>query len=140
MRRPLRGVALGVAVLCLTACGETYIETSVTTAPEGAPVTTVAAVDTDAPLGDLLAEIGSLMLHLDEQIVAGDGHTATLARIETLWQAAEPQIRETHLDAIYDFEQALTYARTGVQRRRPADASKGYKVWLDVVAALPAGS
>lgn len=140
MRRPLRGAYLIAAVALLGACGDTYIETSATTSPEPVVVTTLAPVDPATPLPDLLDRIGSLMLHLDEQIVAGDGHTATLARIETLWQAAEPQIRETHLDAIYDFEQALTYARTGVQRRRPADASKGYKVWLDVVAALPAGS
>jgi len=122
----------------LSACGTTYIETSATTvAPDVAPVT-VARVDPATPLPDLLDEIRDLMLHLDEQIVANTEPAATLARIEDLWDVAEPAVRATDLDAIYNFEQALTYVRTGVNRKRPADASKGYKVWLDVVAALPA--
>lgn len=136
MRRPLRGAYLIAAVALLGACGDTYIETSATTSPEPVVVTTLAPVDPATPLPDLLDRIGSLMLHLDEQIVAGEGHGATLEQIEALWDVAEPGVRAAQLDSIYSFEQALTYVRTGVTRRRPADASKGYKVWIDVVAAF----
>lgn len=126
------------AALMLVACGQTYLESSTTTVPPDVTTTTQAPVDPSAPVAELLAEIQQLMIHLDERIIDGDDPQAALARIEELWAAAEPTIRQDALDSLYQFEQALDMARTGVARKRPADASKGYKLMQQLAAAYAA--
>lgn len=136
MRTPVLGVLAGGLTFALAACGQTYIDTSVTTISEGATTTTLAPVDASAPLTDLLAEIETRLLDLDQRIIDDDAPAATLARIEEVWDVAEPQIREIALGSVRQFELALDLARTGVTRKRPADASKGYKLMQQVVAAF----
>lgn len=134
--RAAGAVALA-AVLTLGACGTTYVDTGVTvpdTSP-GATATTSPAVDPDAPLPDLLAEIELLMSDLDERIIEERGHVEVLQRIDELWVAAERRIRDDDPDDVFNFEQAIELARSGVERRRPADASKGYKILVDVIDA-----
>jgi hypothetical protein len=134
--RPAGIVALA-AVLTLGACGTTYIDTDITvpdTSP-GATSTTLPPVDPETPVDELLPEILVLMSDLDERIIDERGQVETLARIDELWAAAEAQIRADDPDELFNFEQAIELARTGVVRRRPADASKGYKILVDVVEA-----
>ena len=130
-----RAVALA-AVLTLGACGTTYIDSDVTVPDTAvdATTTTLPAVDPDAPLPELLAEIATLMVDLDERIIDQRGESARLERLEDVWTAAERQIRANNPDDVYNFEQAIDLARSGVERRRPADASKGYKIIDDVIA------
>jgi hypothetical protein len=137
MSRPLRGAAItALGALVLSACGQTYLDTSATTPPSAVTTTTPAAVDPATPVDDLLAEIELRLLDLDQRIIDGDEPDATLARIEELWAAAEPQVREQALNSVYQFEQALDLARSGVTRKRPADASKGYKLMQQIVDAF----
>ena len=145
MTRPGAGAAPTVAMIlmvALGACGTTYIDTRVTvpdTAP-GATTTTLAPVDPDAPLTDLLAEIETLMFDLDQKIIERRGDDAALARIDELWWVAERRIRAVDPDDVYNFQQAIDLADSGVRRSRPADASKGYKILLQVAAAYLAGT
>lgn len=138
MSRRLRGPALPalplvlVGALTLAACGGTYVDTTATTAPTTG-ATTLAPVDAATPLPELFAELDQLMRRLDELIVEDEGDDAALARIEEVWAVAEQQIRERDPDDLYPFEQAITLARSGVERRRPADASKGYKLLVTAV-------
>lgn len=135
MNRQVAGALALAAVLTLGACGTTYIDSTVTTvdtAPD-ATTTTLAPVDSDAPLDQLLSEIETLMFDLDERIIDQNGDAETFARIDDLWWAAERQIRRVDPDDVFNFEQAIELARTGVERRRPADASKGYKIITDVI-------
>lgn len=137
MTRAVAGVLALAAVLTLGACGTTYIDSEVTvpdTAPD-ATTTTLPPVDPDAPLAELLTEIEILMVDLDERIIDQRGQAAVLSRLEDVWQAAEGQIRANDPDDVFNFEQAIELARTGVERRRPADASKGYKIMTDVIDA-----
>ena len=131
------------AVLALGACGTTYVETAATQ-PDP---TNDAGVDRDAlpstiaddaPLPELLAEIERLMSDLDERIIVGRDHGETFGRIEALWTVAERQIRAADPNDVFNFEQAIELARSGVERRRPADASKGYKIFVDVADAYGA--
>jgi hypothetical protein len=133
--RVLVPLVVGVACIPLVACGETYIETSVTTAPPSVAVATTSPVDPNAPVADLLTEMTGLMLGLDFVISDGPDAQAVMTRIESLWDAAEPTVRSTALDSAPDFDQALDLARTGVNRNRPADASKAYKILAAVTAA-----
>ena len=128
------------ALLTLGACGTTYIDTSKTVPPTGdVATTTLPPVPADTPLPTVLGDIESLMRHLDEQIVDQDDVPETMARIDQLWVVAEHQIRDRDPDDLFPFQQAIDLARSGAERRRPADASKGYKVLIAAIAAYPAG-
>lgn len=124
---------LVIGALALSACGTTYVDTGATTAPPAA-TTTLAPIAADAPLADLLAELDTLMRRLDEEIVDDERDEATLARIEEVWEVAEQQIRDRDPDDLFPFEQAILLARTGVERRRPADASKGYRLLVTAIS------
>lgn len=126
-----------VGTLVLAGCGDTYLDSSATTAPITV-ATTLAPVATDTPLPELFAELDGLMRGLDEQIIENETDDATLARIEEVWGVAEPQIRDRDPDDLFPFEQAITLARSGVERRRPADASKGYKLLVTAVGTYDA--
>lgn len=129
------------AVLTLGACGTTFVDETVAT-PDTSPTatsTTLVVVDPEAPLNDLLGEIEDLMFGLDQRIVDDDAQFETRDRIDELWAVAEGRIRDNDPDDVYNFEQAILLARTGVDRRRPADASKGYKIIRDVIDAYDPG-
>jgi hypothetical protein len=129
------GAAALATVLALGACGTTYVDTEVSVPDTAVDTTTLPPIEPDAPIGDLLAEIETLMSDLDERIIDQRDHVETLARIDALWAVAEPRIRADDPNDLYNFEQAIELARTGVERRRPADASKGFKIIVDVIDA-----
>lgn len=138
MTRPSRGALRAtplvlVGALVLGACGETFVDTAATT-PPSTVATTLPPIAADAPLPDLFAELDGLMRGLDERIVEEEGDDAALARIDEVWTAAEAQIRDRDPDDLFPFEQAIALARTGVERRRPADASKGYRILITAIA------
>jgi hypothetical protein len=141
VRRPGALVAAPIVLvgaLALGACGTTYVDSSVTV-PSSVAATTLPPIAADAPLPELFAELDTLMRRLDEQIVEGKGEQdASLERIESVWAVAEQQIRAADPDDLFPFEQAITLVRSGVERRRPADASKGYKLLVAAVAEYDA--
>jgi len=132
-------VATVAAVLTLGACGTTYIDTSKTVPPSDVTTTTFPPVAQDTPLPTLLGEIETLMLHLDEQIIDDDNVPQTMTRLDQLWAVAEQEIRDRNPDDVFPFQQAIDLAHSGAERKRPADASKGYKVLIAAIAAYPAG-
>lgn len=132
-------VATVAAVLTLGACGTTYIDASKTVPPTDVTTTTLAPVAEDTPLPALLGDIETLMQHLDEQIVDDENVPQTMTRLDQLWDVAEQKIRDHDADDLFPFQQAIDLAHSGAERERPADASKGYKVWIAAVAAYPAG-
>jgi hypothetical protein len=134
--RTVAGALALAAVLTLGACGTTYIDSEITVPDTGADATTtLPPVDPDTPIDELLAEVKTLMVDLDERIIDGRGDVATLTRLLQVWRVAERQIRAENPDDVYNFQQAIDLARSGVERRRPADASKGYKIIADVIDA-----
>lgn len=135
------------AVLALSACGETIDlrDTAPDTAPDAAPDAApddvgtggadVVAADADLPLdGDLDELLAALLASwrgLDQRVI--DGDTAEpMARIETTWAAAEPLVRADHPTSLFGMQQAMDLARSAVDRRRPADASKGYRLAIEL--------
>jgi len=132
-------VATVAAVLTLGACGTTYIDTSKTVPPSDVTTTTFPPVAQDTPLPTLLGEIETLMLHLDEQIIDDDNVPQTMTRLDELWTVAEQEISDRNPDDVFPFQQAIDLAHSGAERKRPADASKGYKVLIAAIAAYPAG-
>lgn len=134
MKRSTAGALALAAVLTLGACGTTFVDETVATVDSSpdATTTTLAPIADDAPVDELLPEIARLMFDLDQRIIDGDGDVEVLERIDELWRVAERQIRAADPDDLFNFQQAIELARTGVERHRPADASKGYKILIDV--------
>ncbi len=131
------GAAALAAALTLGACGSTYYDSSVTVPITGATTTTtLAPIADDTPLPVLLSTMSDLMQHLDEQIVDGADNADALARIEEVWRIADRAIRADNPDDVTAFLQVMELARTGVQKRRPADASKGYRLLVTAIDSL----
>ena len=127
-----RGALVAATILMLTACGTTTVDESILASADTGVTTTLPPIRSDASLVELVGDLADSMRHLDEQVIEGDTDDATLARIEEIWVVAEPLARDHSIDMVFGLEQSVDLARTSVERRRPADASKGYKI----VAAL----
>jgi hypothetical protein len=136
--RPVAAGAVAVvALVSLTACAETTVDTSLTT-PLSADVTTTAFAPsgTTAELLDqLVAESG----RLSDLIIANDAEVEALARIETLWSLVGDEVAAERPDLVPGFDSAIGLLRTGVERRRPADADKAYNNLRALAAAYAAG-
>ncbi len=131
-----RGAPVAALVLALTACGTTTVDTSIAASADTGVTTTHPAISADASLVDLVSEMADSMRHLDEQVIEGNTDDAALARIEQIWVIAEPLARDHSIDMEFGLQQAVDLAHTSVERRRPADASKGYKIVADLLDTL----
>jgi hypothetical protein len=134
-RRAPVGVVL-LALTALTACGTTTVDPSIAAPAGSSATTTLPPIDPDSSLVDVVRGLAESMRHLDEQVIDGDTDDATLVRIEELWIVAEPLAREHSIDMEFGLAQSVSLARTSVERRRPADASKGYKIVADLLNSL----
>jgi hypothetical protein len=123
-------------VLLLTACGATTVDQSIAASADTDVGTTLPPIRQDASLVELVGDLADSMRHLDEQVIDGNTDEETLARIETIWAIAEPLAREHSGDMAFGLEQSVDLARTAVERRRPADASKGYKIAAALLETL----
>jgi len=123
-------------VLLLTACGTTTVDQSIVESADTSVTTTLPPIRSDASLAELVRDLADSMRHLDEEVIEGDIDDATLARIDEIWVIAKPLAREHSIDMEFGLEQSVDLARTSVERRRPADASKGYKIVADLLATL----
>jgi hypothetical protein len=136
-----RGIAIAVcAAAILTGCAATTYDASLeapTTERGSSTTSTTDAADT--PLRELLTELRSTMRSLDEQVVEGEGDDATLEHIDAIWRVAEDKVHDERPDLLFGFQQAITLARSGVERRRPADASKGYLLLVPLVEDYVSG-
>jgi len=65
-----------------------------------------------------------------------DDAAALLTNVDQLWAEIEPTLRADHPEALFPMEQAVLLATTSVERRRPADASKGALILRDLAATL----
>ena len=132
-----RVAALAVALTAsMVGCAKTTIDTSLTT-PEstGASTTVFAPSGTTAVLlGQLLTEAGAL----GDRIADNHGQQDGFARIETLWALVAPDVETQRPDLVPGFQSAIDLLRTGVERRRPADADKATNNLRTLIAAYDA--
>jgi hypothetical protein len=75
------------------------------------------------------------MFDLDQRIIDQDDQVARFQRIDELWTVAERRIHDRDPDDVSNFASAIELARSDVERRRPADAGKGDKIFVDVADA-----
>jgi hypothetical protein len=133
IRRRLLALAIAAALSGAVACTETTVDPGITVPPSAEATTTVfAPAGTTAELLDeLVAESG----RLSDLVVENEGQRTALARIETLWLVVGDDIAAERADLLPGFESAIGLLRTGVERRRPADADKAHNNLRMLVAA-----
>lgn len=136
-----RAGALLIVVAVMSGCGTTLVEVDEPVRPSattdvGAGGATPVELSLESATADVLAEIENLLRGLDQEIIDDEFvAAATLERIEAAWAIVEPRVAEADSADLFNFEQALELATSGVERRRPADASKGLKIFGDVADA-----
>jgi hypothetical protein len=134
-------VALLVSAVMAGGCASTTTVTDVTTADGSlAPVAPpTVPIPVDGTLDELLAVLLADMADLPERVVDNDDDEVLLDRIEATWALTEDIIEVEHPGALFGFQQAVNLSRTGVERRRPADASRGAKLAAELAANLDRG-
>ncbi|MGA0970020.1 MAG: hypothetical protein ACO3U0_01905 [Ilumatobacteraceae bacterium] len=139
--------ATAVAMMTISACGSTYVDdellaesaaaTSTTTAPPADTATSTPASTVAGDVAAAVTELRSLLDALSDAVVDDDADAAALlTNVDQLWAEIEPTLRADHPEALFPMEQAVLLATTSVERRRPADASKGALILRDLAATL----
>lgn len=135
----LVGSALAAA-LTLSACAETVIEVDgsrATNEQAGADGSVETIPTTTLPIEgsatELLPEMALEMSQLSAQIADEGDERATLARIESIWVVAQPEVEATRRDLAGGIQTTVDLARNAVVRVRPADADKAFSILTDLV-------
>ena len=121
----------------LAACGSTYIEESLLESP----TTAVEIVEDTEPrertFSAHLEVIDQSLNDLSDAIVDNDGSAdVILATILESWNSIEAQVKADFAESHFGFYEVMVLAELSVERRRPADASKAWKLFIDVAAAV----
>ena len=143
------GPSLVAVVACITVagCASTYVDTDLIhaattdTAASETTSTTVLTTGETTPtaidLRDGIDRLRDLLDQLSDQVVDDDAAAAELlADVDTIWTTMEPTVRADHPEVLFPIEQAVLLATTSVERRRPADASKGALILRDLAATF----
>lgn len=139
MRSPRRIITAIVPLLVVAAgCGTTYVDESLVTSTSAVAVTTTVVT---APVSNrddvvvVLDRIADAMDQLSDAIV-DDAELATrlLAAIDADWRDINAWVRAESPTDLFGFEQVVSLAHSAVEGRRPADASKGWKLLIDLNA------
>ncbi len=104
---------------------------------ETVPTTTVPIVGSTS---ELLAEMSTEMSRLSSEIGDPGDEEATLARIETVWGIARPDVESTRPELVGGIDTTVDMATTAVVRLRPADADKALRLLTDLVDRYSGGS
>lgn len=97
---------------------------------ETVPTTTSPVVGSTT---ELLAEMSTEMSQLSSQIGDPGDEKVALARIETIWAAARPDVESTRPELVGGIDTTVDMATTAVVRIRPADADKAFQLLTDLV-------
>lgn len=134
-RAALAALPLLVVPILFGACS-TEIDPSASTLGPGSTTTTsvFVAEGTTVELLDRLLADGA---GLSERIVENEGDEALLDRLNTIWDAARPDVESSAPDLIVEFDRAMEMMNSAVDQRRHADADKALNNLRNLIAALP---
>ncbi len=138
MNRSVPALGMGIIAACLIgACSPTYVDESLLTTttqfvsetPPDQPVETAEEFDI------VLRRIADTMYELSDAIADDTPRAvALMSQINADWALVNSVVRSDYPDDLFGFEQVVSMARTAVDRRRPADASKAWKLMIDLNA------
>ena len=132
-----RLLGLAVTGVLAASCADTVVEVesdsgeiNVDGSFETVPTTTLPIVgSTD----ELLTEMSAEMSRLSSEIGDPGDEKATLARIQSIWDIARPDVESTRPELVNGIDTTVDMARTAVVRIRPADGDKALKLLNDLV-------
>jgi hypothetical protein len=137
-RFAFRLAAIAMTGALVTACADTVVqvesdagEVNVDGSFETVPTSTLPIPDTTV---ELLAEMSTQMSQLSSQIGDAGDEKATLARIETVWNIARPDVESVRPELVSGIDTTVDMARTAVVRIRPADGDKAFQLLNGLVS------
>jgi hypothetical protein len=113
-------LAVSVAVGCSPT---TYDESAATPATEATSTTALVSNDPVEVLPVMLDEVASLA----QRVVDNDGAGSAATRIEQMWAAIEPSVRDARPELVSGFDFVVRRCRDAADRKRPADADRAFK-------------
>lgn len=129
-----------VVVLVTAGCGSTYVDESLVTITAPEPVdggTTAPGPRADDDISTVLSRIAGALDSLSDAIVDDSELASTiLAAIDADWASISAAIRRDFPEELFGLEQVVSLAHSAVERKRPADASKGWKLLIDLNAGI----
>jgi len=132
-----RLAALTITGLLVVSCADTVVEVesddgeiNVGGSFETVPTTTLPIVGTTA---ELLDAMSTEMSRLGTEIGDPGDEKATLARIESIWAVARPEVESTRPELLEGIDTTVDMATTAVVRIRPADADKAFQLLTGLV-------
>ena len=129
-------LALAVSPL-LAACGATYIEESLLETSSSIVETPTENNDVERTFDEHLDIIDQSLNDLSDSIVENNGSAdEILTSILQSWNSIEDDIKTDFPDSHFGFYEVMTLAELSVERRRPADASKAWKLFIDIAASI----
>lgn len=139
-RGPAALVAVVAATIVTIGCATTVDEQPAagdgtllagTFVDESAPATTAPIAGSAA---ELLPEMAATMSQLSALIAeGGNDDDAALASIVAMWAAARDEVESTRPELVGGIETTVEMSRTAVERRRPADADKAFRLLTQLV-------
>lgn len=137
--RPTIAAAL-TSLFVLGACATTVEDQPA----EGAdvPIEAGTIVDADAPdvtipiagsAAELLPDLAAEMSTLGSHIAEGADDEVVFGRIEQIWVVIRAEVEATRPELVGGIETTIDMSRTAVERRRPADADKAFRLLTDLV-------
>ena len=132
-----RFLALAVTGVLVASCADTVVEVesdsgeiNVDGSFETVPTTTLPIIGST---GELLTEMSTEMSRLSSEIGDPGDEKATLARIQSIWDLARPDVESTRPELVNGIDITVDMATTAVVRIRPADGDKALKLLDDLV-------
>ena len=121
----------------LSACGATYIEDSLVETSTSMVDTADETADVAPTFAEHLDIIDQSLNDLSDAIVENDGSAGEiLATILQSWETIEGDIKTDFPDSHFGFYEVITLTELSVERRRPADASKAWKLFIDIAESI----
>jgi len=131
-RSLLVSAVMTACALVAAGCATTIV--TATTTSTTPPTTTVPSGDMTALMNNIVAAAG----RMGARIAEGDNDAARteLEAARRNWEALEPLIVESGIDAVESVEGIIGLMTTSIDRRRPADADKAYLFGLMILESF----
>lgn len=113
-------LAIGLTVGCSPT---TYDESAATSITQATSTTTLVSNDPFEVLPVMLDEVAGLA----QRVVDNDGARSAATRIEQMWLAIEPSVRDARPELVSGFDFVVRRCRDAADFKRPADADRAFK-------------
>ena len=125
-------------IVLVSSCATTINQSAVTTLVSSSESTTQATIDSQLTTDELLDELLRAVEDLSNSMQKAERRQVTqqLARVISLSDAIRPKILATSDQLASDFNRVIDFAKSAVERNRPADADKALRFLPLVIDAF----